>query len=48
MTVTMREIAEAVNKPQSTVYRWRHENRDLFQAAKEYAEREKMKRLSTE
>ncbi len=44
--VTMREIAEAVNKPQSTIYRWKHDNPDLFQAAKDYAEKRKHERLS--
>jgi len=39
MSVTMREIAVAVNKPESTIYRWRHENLDLFTAAKDYAEK---------
>lgn len=39
MTITMREIADAIHKPESTVYRWRKENPDLFRAAKEYAER---------
>lgn len=42
-SVTMREIAQTVNKPESTVYRWRHENHELFTAAKEYAERAKKK-----
>lgn len=44
MGVTMREIAQAVNKPESTVYRWRNENHELFTAAKEYAERVSKKR----
>lgn len=35
----MREVARAVKKPESTVYRWRLDNPELFQAAKEYAER---------
>lgn len=39
MNVTMREIAAAIHKPESTVYRWRQDNPDLFRAVKEYAER---------
>jgi len=35
----MRDIARAINKPESTVYRWRNENPDLFRAVREYAER---------
>ncbi len=41
MAVTMREIAAAIHKPESTVYRWRQDNPDLFRAAREYAERRK-------
>lgn len=37
--VTMREIAEAVNKPESTIYRWKRENPALYVAVLEYAER---------
>ncbi|GAA0586576.1 hypothetical protein ACFQH5_20315 [Halomonas salifodinae] len=39
MNVTMREIAAAIHKPESTVYRWRQDNPNLFRAVKEYAER---------
>lgn len=33
----MAAIGASVNKPQSTVYRWRNANPELFQAAYEYA-----------
>ena len=39
MAVTMKQIADTVNKPESTIYRWKKDNLDLYTAAKEYAER---------
>ncbi len=38
MSVTIRQIAAAIHKPESTVYRWRHDNPDLYAAAAMYAE----------
>lgn len=35
--MTPDQIAAAVNKPRSTIYRWRKENPDLYQAAADYA-----------
>lgn len=32
-------IGQAVNKPASTIYRWRKDNPELFQAVREYAQR---------
>lgn len=37
--VTMAAIAKAVNKPESTIYRWKKENPELFEAVREYAAR---------
>lgn len=43
MTLTRKEaeaIGQAVNKPASTIYRWRKDNPELFEAVREYAQRQ--------
>ncbi len=48
MGVTMREIARAVHKPESTIYRWRNDNPDLYRAAVMYAEGADMEQVRAE
>jgi len=45
MEVTMQQIADAINKPASTVYRWRKDNKALFQAVREYAARQHQQKV---